>query len=128
MRLIISLVVLAAQATVLCASAPAIADTPDQSVQHMLPFCERAVSQSLDHDSLECLNTLIGVSDMGGLNCAARQNGDQAPAWLSHGDGSTYGAQIQAFINWARANPQSWNLNATAGMAIALSLTFRCPY
>lgn len=38
----------------------------------------------------------------------------------------TWGAGVQAFVNWARANPQKWGIPGELGVMYALAGAFPC--
>jgi len=42
------------------------------------------------------------------------------------GVGSTYGAEQQAFENWARAHPEEWTESSSVGVVVALRGTWPC--
>ncbi|WP_417699852.1 Rap1a/Tai family immunity protein [Pseudophaeobacter sp.] len=89
--------------------------------------CQLAAAQNWERGSSSlCLGLIIGVSGMAMMNCQTARSGAAPSDILSAEGGHSYAATTQAFLNWARDNPQNWEWPAANGVAVALSRTFPC--
>lgn len=101
-----------------------------QTVQELLPMCEKWLKEDYDYEAYFCMGQAIGAGGITYLNCQSSRS-ETAPA-LPHPRLSSNlvnvsnAAKVQAFVNWARANPQHWGLSAEFGISFALSDTFPC--
>jgi len=107
---------------------PSAADADNfDTVQDVLPDCEAAAHSDFDdYGSFYCLGLAAGVGAVSSYNCYSQADGDRPNPLLSSDGEVTNGARIQAFVNWARAHPEHWSLDATTGMIVALNRTFPC--
>lgn len=108
----------------ICAAMPGVllAEADSGNIQDLLVDCE-------SRDNLDfgiCIGVMKGVSAVADLNCDAIRRGDKADIWTAETDGVTFGAMRQAFINWAKANPDMWSFDGAWGATVAISDTFPC--
>lgn len=101
------------------------------SVQTMLPACEAllhsdANSPPNEFDQAICIGFAVGVSWVTSLNCLTRQDGYRPADFASASPPPTNLATVQAYVNWARANPQRWGDPFDEAMLIAIVETFPC--
>lgn len=74
-----------------------------------------------------CVGIIAGVKDITAANCWALRAGEGGSKSLSADTlGVSRNAAIQAFKNWAEANPQQWNVYASLGVMTAMRETFPC--
>ena len=92
------------------------------TVQELLRDCEAVGTQRATY----CLGLVSGIGWILRLNCDSREVGWKPNPMLSAGGAPTLGAAKQAFMNWARANPQEWSTDAVAGVVLALREAFPC--
>jgi hypothetical protein len=106
------------------AGVPGVVSAEDASndIQELLFDCESA--DSLDFGI--CIGVMKGVSGVADLNCEALRKGARADIWAAETDDVTFGAMKQAFINWAKANPDMWSYDGSWGATVAISNTFPC--
>lgn len=96
-------------------------------VQELLGDCEGAMSgRGSGYDAGFCLGVISGVGSMLSINCEAIRRGLSGPDLPASSPASTVGAATQAFINWARDNPQKWGEDHTTGAILALLEAFPC--
>ena len=97
---------------------------PEVTVQALLTNC-KAVSgpnPGLSTDANFCLGYISGVGDyLKGMGLAGTN-----PALSICGDIS-YGAAVQAFINWGQKHPEHWQENRLFGVVLALRELWPCP-
>lgn len=103
------------------------------SVQAMLYACEDAqaiVAGKSDrsfraiHDAGRCLGFMRGLGVMLAYNCSSKEMG-YSPFYQAAVP-PALGAVIQAYVNWARANPEMWGEQAQDGALLAIMDTFPC--
>ena len=97
------------------------------TVQQVLYSCESAGTATSYEDVFEtgsCLGLVRGVGQMLAYNCSSLENGYH-PLFIAEAPHSL-GAAVQAFTNWARANPDAWGEDATDGIILALMQAFPC--
>jgi hypothetical protein len=105
-----------------CATS-SFAQDPAQDVQTMLNDCES--DKAFGYAA--CLGTVRGTSAVMQLNCSLYRDGaGTVTALAADSSEATYGAMVQAFINWARANPAKWGTRGEVGIITALRETFPC--
>jgi hypothetical protein len=113
----------------------ATADVPDVrgSVQELYDWCKQP------RDSVNfgyCLGFISGVGQML-LEIGPSSGLPTPPTWwmpptierrygMCKENKVTFGAMVQAFLNWAEQNPRQWEKPALFGVAVALSLTWPC--
>jgi hypothetical protein len=109
------------------------AQTEGLTVGYMLPICE--VFLGLRHGDTQtqweaalCAGTALGVAQVMSLNCSSREAEGMSPhPDLSAAMPPNRAAGVQAWINWARANPEEWNTNFEASFINAYAEAFPCP-
>ena len=105
---------------------PAVTARPAMAIEtvgSMLPHCEDALDPNATGSRIfqgYCMGVVRAVIELAELNCALGQE----PAAVTGGHST--GAAIQAFVNWARANPSDWELSPVMGVMIAVRSTFPC--
>lgn len=70
-----------------------------------------------------CLGAIVMAAEALSFNC--RFGDGRPPAAMT--DHVTVEAVAQTFINYARANPDKWNLHAYMGISVAIIESFPCP-
>ena len=106
------------------------------TVGEIIPHCENFLAvgnnggnyndEALIH-AMTCMGTVNGVATVLEYNCATVMKGISNPnPRFSSEMGPTRGAQTQAFVNWARAHPEHWDLPAAEGIMFAIPETFPC--
>jgi hypothetical protein len=74
-----------------------------------------------------CFGIVIGsalVMKLVGLTASGAERQRFGMCWK--GPEPSNDAEIQAFINWANANPQMWGQDGSAGVVITLTTTWPC--
>lgn len=105
---------------------------PEHSIQGLLKHCEALMlvwkndTMPRSGEPFYCMGMVIGASAVLQTNCDGRSKGFNASKGLSMGQMPNQFAGAQAFINWARANPQHWGLPGAVGMVNALTEAFPC--
>jgi hypothetical protein len=105
----------------------------DWSVQKVLFLCESAyrlnTGETLTPEEITgaaiCTALIRGIGGVLAYNCSSREEG-YLPLYAAEKPASL-GAAIQAYINWAKANPDFWGEDAQDGVILALMETFPCP-
>lgn len=93
------------------------------NVQDMLKACENQEKWA----QMLCFGYLTGVKDALIINCASFSSGHSPNRGMTSGAFNVGGSAVQqAFINWARNNPQHWNEVAYVGARSALVETWPC--
>lgn len=72
----------------------------------------------------ECGAFMRGVGTVLVYGCTSKEEG-YFPLYVADAPPST-GAAVQAYINWARANPALWGESAVDGIILALMEAFPC--
>jgi len=102
-------------------------------VQDMLPGCNAAATmdQSADNktfnDASFCLGLMLGTMQLMSFNCSAIEAGFSTPPQLRAEMPPSTGAAAQAFVNWAKENPQAWDNHFVSGAIHAIREAFPCP-
>jgi hypothetical protein len=94
----------------------------DESIQGLVQNCRSVATAraGLDPDANYCLGYISGIGDyMKGLGLSGN-------ASMGICGNVTYGASVQAFMNWANAHPERWTENRLVGVATALRQTWPC--
>jgi hypothetical protein len=102
------------------------AASKDLNIQGLLADC-RAEQGSADFAF--CLGYVGGFSDLMVVNAimATKAGVPKPPVSMCvTNPGPTYGARIQAFVNWARQNPKTWSEQNFVGVAGAMAATWPC--
>ena len=78
-----------------------------------------------------CIGLIAGVSsvmllNVGLLKGATTSDGIALPAMCPTGRPPSYGAMIQAFVNWAEVHPEEWDTSADIGIIFALQEKWPC--
>lgn len=114
--------------SILITSSPAPAQSQSDAISPTsVEFLLRACKSSDFGNHAYCLGEITGeaaVMEQVGLSAtgALRQRlGMCVAAPFPSGD-----AEVQAFVNWANANPPLWGQNAAAGVVVALSMGWPC--
>lgn len=102
------------------------------SVQAVLRSCEAAsrleagetLSDAEIATAVRCVAFIRGVGGVLAYNCSSREEG-YFPLYAAEQPPSL-GAAIQAYVNWARSNPEFWGEDAQDGAILALMETFPC--
>lgn len=109
-----------ASVLVLHSATPVGADTTDlKTVQALYQQCKMPLGTT---ERSECLIDVSAIADI------VVEIGDSG-AKEKHAFACnipSYGAAIQAFINWAERNPQSWGLPPALGTMIAITEAWPC--
>ena len=87
-------------------------------VQTLRGWCK---SPARTDNFTRCLMYIVGVSDMLGMVGSS----GKLPTLGTCGDFS-YGAAVQAFINWADGHLEAWNQPMGVGAAVALHTKWPC--
>ena len=113
-------------ASVVALSAACTAQAQPLTVGEMLPHCEGALGDGPHHTmNGYCTGTIYGMGVVMTINCQERR-GDGAPRFMTMQTFPSAGAGTQAFVNWARNNPNEWQSRFSWGIANALSETWPC--
>lgn len=104
------------------------AQQPQFDVQELYDQCKQ---KSDTQASTFCLGFIAGIADV------MRHNGDRrssmdAAQWAAVSElalcgGPSYGAYIQAFMNWAQKHPEYWGERNFQGVVAALHQAWPCP-
>lgn len=101
-----------------------------QNVQEIRPGCRMASggtgSSKLIGDAEFCLRLAAGISAVLAMNCWELENGFSPSSALTAGQPPSYGAAVQAFMNWSDKNPDKWGWHSSLGMAAAIREAFPC--
>jgi hypothetical protein len=97
----------------------------------MIRGCEASLQgNSSDDDTTAaanfCYGVTQGVSQLMWWNCLSREDGFAADPLLTAGLPPSAGAAMQAWLNWARANPAKWNERFELSLIWALAEAFPC--
>ena len=98
-----------------------------ETVQSMIEFCELALED--DTPSIRaalCVGTAGGVFSVMNTNCELTRQGYDVPEFLTAEGMPTRLAGAQAFVNYARDNPDIWGMSFYLGMIEAISDSFPC--
>jgi hypothetical protein len=114
---------------VLCALAAGLSvasaqNTGPQNTQELYGMCRN--ERNLANQGL-CLGYVSGIGDMMtvlGIYNKQKQIKGLVP-WSMCGQQS-YGAMMQAFVNWAQAHPEAWSENQAYGVMRALHEKWPC--
>ncbi|WP_366928994.1 Rap1a/Tai family immunity protein [Mesorhizobium sp.] len=106
---------------------PASADD-SRSVQTFLEACN---AEDASPKAFYCVGTIHGIVDtltMNGVinNRAQRKSPEFVRFSICPPQGTTVGANVQAFKNWANAHPEQWSTPDLLGVLIALRETWPC--
>ncbi|UVK43258.1 hypothetical protein BPNPMPFG_005036 [Mesorhizobium sp. AR07] len=96
------------------------------NVQTLLAAC---TEDSRSFDFTYCLGYVGGTADTMAVNgWAAKKAGTPATLGMTciSSPAPTYGAYVQAFVNWAQAHPKNWQESLGYGVMEALSQTWPC--
>ena len=98
----------------------------DDTVRDLLQRCE----SQLPTEQALCVGYIAGIGAVTQTNGTMYQRGGpqvkDALKWISTCDNGPSGAMRQAFVNWAHANPERWELPASAGVMFALWQVWPC--
>ena len=89
-------------------------------VQEMLRFCEAVDG----YEAFVCLGRVQGVRRVLSVNCHSPGHLDMRTTTAD--GGRSVEADIQAFTNWARANPEHWSEPWSTGVIFSMNSSFPC--
>jgi hypothetical protein len=96
------------------------------TVQELLTQCQESATPR----ELTCLGFVAGVSEtlkvIGHLMKEASPDQRRTLSVFATCGKSTYGADVQAFINWAKSHPERWSGHPTLGVIDALQEKWPC--
>src|SRR5262245_46587890 len=95
----------------------------DTTVQGLYRQCKSADADASPNGQLgrlACVAYIAGVGD------TLQVQGDGGAKIMSICAKPSYGAMVQAFVNWAEANPREWGKNRLVGVVVALSKNWPC--
>jgi hypothetical protein len=101
------------------------ASADDLNIQALYEACK---SQDLNSSRYGlCLGYVAGIGDlMHAFGAYSQKSQDENFIAFSICGKPSYGAIVQAFVNWAEANPQRWSDDRLFGVAEALRATWPC--
>ena len=111
-----------------CAATPEVVVAQGaETVGTILPACEQAAVRDLSSPLASyCLGFVSGIGRMATYNCYSDRTKFHPNPMLSATGQASDGARLQAFVNWARAHPENWDLDVASGVVISLQTTFPC--
>jgi Rap1a immunity proteins len=94
----------------------------DTTVQGLYRQCKSQAADPLESKFQEalCATYIAGVGD------TLQAQGAGGAKIFSICAKPSYGAMVQAFVNWAEANPREWGKNRLFGVIAALSKNWPC--
>jgi hypothetical protein len=95
------------------------AEAKGRNVQELLDLCKQRPDS---YGYAICLNYIAGIGDV--MGATAQVIDDFRPLGMC-GE-PTYGALVQAFVNWAEKHPEQWKTDPGVGVMVALRETFPC--
>jgi hypothetical protein len=90
-----------------------------QSVQSLLDACK---SSTASVQYAACVGYIAGVGDMMQMLGVDKEQHTLFAICAK----PSYGAMVQAYINWAEANPKEWGENRLFGVMLALGENWAC--
>jgi hypothetical protein len=113
-----------AAAILACGISSASAAPLDMTVQGLYQQCKSEDVKTIDGqiDTVQCYSYISGVGD---LLAAQGASGAKIMSICAKSTPS-YGAMVQAFVNWAEAHPQEWGKNRLLGVVVALGRSWLC--
>jgi hypothetical protein len=98
------------------------AEAEDRNVQTLLYSCKQNTSSP---DYSLCIGYVAGVGDLMDVNSTLIPEHPYMRPFAICGK-PTYGAMVQAFVNWAEKHPEEWKDSTNFGVMLALLGTFPC--
>jgi hypothetical protein len=98
------------------------ANADDRNVQWLYESCKM---QDSDRHGI-CVGYIAGIGDLMHAFGNYSQSQDVNVRAFSICGNASYGAMVQAFVDWAAANPQKWSENYLFGVAEALRVNWPC--
>jgi hypothetical protein len=102
-------------------------DTPKANIQELYEMCKESTGSP---PQTFCLGYIGGVGEFMQLNGSIKSSLSDAQwsaiANLAIRDHPTYGAMVQAFMNWAAEHPEKWGMGRAAATVIALRDAWPC--
>jgi hypothetical protein len=98
------------------------AANPRESVQHLYEEC---TGSSNLYEKEDCVQYISGVADSMTI-FGATNSSDGKMFGICSETAVSYGAYVQAFINWAEKHPESWGLRRWIGASMGLRATWPC--
>jgi hypothetical protein len=121
-RYLLNCSVLALACSVVLASFSMKAAANDQTVQDLYRKCKEPFGS---FENALCIGYVTAIGDA--MIVWATKTGESALAKSFSMCGSaSYGAMIQAFINWAEQHPEEWGQPRVAGVVLALREKWAC--
>lgn len=99
------------------------AAAPWDTVQDLYEHCQASTTSYLYTD---CLAFISGVGSAMNVTGQFASEGAMYATSICSKEGITNGALVQAFKNWAAANPSKWTMDGGQGVMIALVETWPC--
>jgi hypothetical protein len=103
------------------------ADEPKLNVQELYSQCMAPKDSTA---AIFCLGFVSGIGDFMQLNGAERKMVSDAQWSVLSNEAlcglPTYGAQVQAFVNWAEKHPEEWGTSRVIGVVIAFRESWPC--
>src|SRR5262249_32448595 len=93
-----------------------------QDVQSLYSMCKNQDAPGFG----VCLGYISGVTEMLQSMRVHNERHPETAVPFALCDNPTYGAILQAFINWAEKNPQEWHQHRLAGVVMAIHQTWPC--
>jgi hypothetical protein len=91
-----------------------------QDIQKLLEKCNAEGEEN--YKQFYCIGYVAGIGD------AMRLNGQSGllDQMSICGEEGTYGAMVQAFMNWAQKHPERWGEHSSVGVITALRESWPC--
>jgi Rap1a immunity proteins len=102
---------------------PTNAENPTHDVQELYTFC-RASMSSAEYGI--CLGYVSGVVDMLQLLHIHKQSHPEDTNPFEICESPSYGAVVQAYMNWAQNNPKEWSHHRVVGLLAAIVENWPC--
>jgi hypothetical protein len=119
----INILILSVVLTIIIPTQAPRADDPKLNIQELYSQCKGKLGSA---DSLFCIGFISGIGDLMLVNGLGVKPFDNAKYESSCGRPS-YGAQVQAFVNWAEKHPDLWDGPRAIGVVEALRESWPCP-
>jgi hypothetical protein len=102
--------------------------SPAKAGDNVQTFLQKCTSQTNATDISYCYGRVTGIFETMGLNGASfsHQFNPLKTLTVCVDPPPSYGAEVQAFINWANNHPEKWGMPDSVGVAGAMSETWPC--
>ena len=113
-----------AAALLACGISSAHAASLDMTVQGLYQLCKSDNSNPLikNTDTIHCYAYISGIADL----LVVQGAGGAKIMSICAKPTPSYGAMVQAFVNWASAHPEEWGKPRVSGVLAALSKSWPC--